>query len=1100
MPVLPPDRTTELFYSGAWNNISSDMRDTASVTITRGVGAEGNRPAPMAATAVLDNRSGNYSPRNPHSALYELIGRNTPWRFSVEAGPARFTSTGVTGARMSTPPGSALTVVGDFDLRVDVSLTDWRRGHMLALRYRTTGESRSWAALIDTAGLLWLLWSPDGTFAARKSVSSTVPVPAYQGQRLALRFLLDINNGDGGHTVRFFYGSSVTGSQWTQLGAAVTGLGFTSVFDGTAPLEVADGTEFSSLPSGGALAALQGSVHGVRLLGGGAERVHLDFGSLAAAPGDTTFTDQTGLVWTLAGGATLSNRHTRMVGEVPAWPPSRDLSGNDRTVAITPAGIMRRLDAGNKPLASALQRFIVGSGHAVDCWPMTDGPQSQWANSLMGGNRLLPIGSSAIPIKWGKGDLGDWLEPVAAITKETSGTFRASIPRAAAAATGWSVDCVRAGDGVDTGMVVLDHGAGTTTDPQVRWTVVNQTEALPDTIRLLAQTIIDDNLTTYTLAVIGNSGLMDGRPHHLRLQTAASGGSSTTWSLYLDGVLLTGGTEAIPVHAPATVTYEWNEVFATVEVTDLSIGYLTVWDATGPDAEDTYSAYRGFIGEQAGARVLRVAAERGVPASMYGLEADGVRLGVQRPEKFLDTLNTVARTDLGYVLERRDALELLYRGRHTLYNQDPAITLDFAQGLVSAPFEPLDDDKLTQNEVTATRDGGTSTTAMLTSGRMSVQDPPAGVGNYDIARTLSLASDGQTHEHAYWRMHLGTYDGLRYTQVTVNLGNPRVYAFIDQIYRADVGDILRLTNLPADYGGGTTDLLIRGYKEEIGPSKWTITFTCDPGSPWTVGVLEDDVLGRADTDGSQLASSATASATTLSVAVTAGPLWITGAANQQPDPQFEEGTGAWACTRGATIGVVSWERSMVHSGTGALRITRVHPTDTGTMNISDLTTIRPAAAGQTWAGAAWVYSGGASANNMRVALAWRDTGGTETLIYGTAPSVTAGSWTQLTVSAVLPAGAVGVRLGVEGRSAWTVGEWWQCDDVRLARTDSLAGTDNPDQFPFDITLGGEVVRAHGISGTSSPQTISAYRGRNGITKAHAAATSLSLTHPMRAAL
>jgi hypothetical protein len=50
---------------------------------------------------------------------------------------------------------------------------------------------------------------------------------------------------------------------------------------------------------------------------------------------------------------------------------------------------------------------------------------------------------------------------------------------------------------------------------------------------------------------------------------------------------------------------------------------------------------------------------------------------------------------------------------------------------------------------------------------------------------------------------------------------------------------------------------------------------CAPAGPWTVGVVEDPVLGRADTDGSQLASAVNASATSWSVAVTAGPLWIT---------------------------------------------------------------------------------------------------------------------------------------------------------------------------------------------------------------------------------
>ena len=51
-----------------------------------------------------------------------------------------------------------------------------------------------------------------------------------------------------------------------------------------------------------------------------------------------------------------------------------------------------------------------------------------------------------------------------------------------------------------------------------------------------------------------------------------------------------------------------------------------------------------------------------------------------------------------------------------------------------------------------------------------------------------------------------------------------------------------------------------------------------PASPYTVTVPDDAVLGRVDTDGASLASSATSTATTLSVATVAGfPLWTTSA-------------------------------------------------------------------------------------------------------------------------------------------------------------------------------------------------------------------------------
>ncbi|MFJ8446829.1 hypothetical protein [[Kitasatospora] papulosa] len=866
MPSLPPPRTTELFYGGAWHNISGHMRESSPVTITRGVSAEGNQPDPMAATATLDNRSGDYSPRNPHSALYGLIGRNTPWRFSVEAGGPWAELSSTHDALVT--PGTAMTVSADLDVRVDV--TQLRSGivqHMVG-RWATTGNQRSWALSLTFDSLLQLRWSLTGEAASVTTITSTAPLPLSRGQRAVLRVTLDVNNGAGGSTAAFYYGQSMNGP-WRPVGTPVVTAGSTIIWPGTAQLE------FGSVP-GITWQGLGGRAHALQLRNGidGPVLVDLDVAA-NGTPGASAVTGAGGRVWTLRDEAYLSNRHVRMVGEVPAWPPSRDLSGADRTVAIAPAGIMRRLGAGNKPLASALQRFILGSGAVIDCWPLTDGPQSQWANSLMGGPRLQPIGDSATPVKWAKGDLGDWIEPVAAITRESNGSFTARLPRAPAAESGWAVDCLRAGNGVDTGMTVVDYGAGTVADPQVQWTLANQNVPNPDTIMLFADVTAGTTVTSYTLAMLPATGLQDGLPHHLRLQV--TGGATTSWSLLLDGAYLSTGSQSFRSHAPASLTYEWNENFSTAETTDLSIGYLTYWGADAPWSQDVVRAYRGFEGEPAGTRVLRVAAERGVPVSMYGLEQESTLLGVQRPEKFLDTLNTVARTDLGYVLEARDALELVYRGRDTLYNQAPIVTLDWANGVVSAPFRPTDDDKNTQNDVTVKRDGGVESTAVLEDGPMSVQDPPDGVGRYDVARTLSLASDAQAPGHAYWRLYLGTYDGLRYAKVTVDLGNPRGYALLDQLYRADVGDLLRIINLPPDYGGGSVDLLIRGYSEEVGASRWQITFTCDPGEPWTVGVVGDPDLGRVDTSGSQLELAVSATDTALPVRTTVGRPWITDA-------------------------------------------------------------------------------------------------------------------------------------------------------------------------------------------------------------------------------
>lgn len=77
--------TVELYYSGAWHDITAtnDVRTADPITITRGRPNESQVMPPSTLNLTIDNTDGKYSPRNPASPLYGLIGRNTPIRVSV---------------------------------------------------------------------------------------------------------------------------------------------------------------------------------------------------------------------------------------------------------------------------------------------------------------------------------------------------------------------------------------------------------------------------------------------------------------------------------------------------------------------------------------------------------------------------------------------------------------------------------------------------------------------------------------------------------------------------------------------------------------------------------------------------------------------------------------------------------------------------------------------------------------------------------------------------------------------------------------------------------------------------------------------------------
>lgn len=74
--------TVELFYSGAWQDVTAYLGD-AGVTIERRAEV-GGKVVPSQCTLTLANADGRFSPRNPRSPLFGLIGRNTPLRVTAD--------------------------------------------------------------------------------------------------------------------------------------------------------------------------------------------------------------------------------------------------------------------------------------------------------------------------------------------------------------------------------------------------------------------------------------------------------------------------------------------------------------------------------------------------------------------------------------------------------------------------------------------------------------------------------------------------------------------------------------------------------------------------------------------------------------------------------------------------------------------------------------------------------------------------------------------------------------------------------------------------------------------------------------------------------
>lgn len=81
-PQTPLNTLVEINIDGVWTNITSYvMRDP--IQITRGRADEGSLVEASVCSMTLNNRDGRFSPRNPTSPYYGILGRNTPIRVSL---------------------------------------------------------------------------------------------------------------------------------------------------------------------------------------------------------------------------------------------------------------------------------------------------------------------------------------------------------------------------------------------------------------------------------------------------------------------------------------------------------------------------------------------------------------------------------------------------------------------------------------------------------------------------------------------------------------------------------------------------------------------------------------------------------------------------------------------------------------------------------------------------------------------------------------------------------------------------------------------------------------------------------------------------------
>lgn len=869
MSILPsqqevPALTVEMAFGadladpGSW--VWTDLSDrllSQQVKIRRGGNDWGSRAEPTTASLTLSNLDGALTPDNPASGYWPNVVRTTPLRLSLDVpGVASSLSMpGLLGSFASTPDAAVLHATGDISVRADASSSSWSRDLVLASRFASI-TNLSWV-LFTQDDFLWFAWSPDGTVANAVQAMSTEPVTSFSG-RNAWRADLDVSNG--GNNIVTFYRADMFGGSWTQFGDPVVNTGVTSVFAGSAPLEA------GSRAAGG---NFQGEIHGVEFYDVATRVAAPDFTVLDV--GTTSFVDDEGLAWDIVGEAKIINPRVRFVGQVdsiaPTWPYG-DLSGEDpdthpgeAQVTVTASGALRRLSQGAKPLNSSLFRAAMDPalGDAlIAYWPCEDGTgATQLASPVPG---VEPLG------------FGGEIQPA------TVDTFPASKPLPSLSSGqvgGWfgSVPTREVDDWLVNIFYVIPTGATSPTETPL----INI--ASTGTMRTWTFTV---NTTVLTLRGFNADGtevinetsipteFFDGATQ-LSLQLLQEG-ANVRWKM---AWLTIGGTVFGTEDTFAgTIGHVTDVASLQTGPTDgLAFGHIAVTTGLDPGWLGwSDGANNAYIGETAGSRISRLCTEEDIPLTVIGDPDSTERLGPQEPKTLLELLQDAADADMGILCDDNTRFGLVYRTRQSLYNQTAALELDAAAGKVgdiTHPFEPVLDDQSFRNDITVTRSGGSSA-------RKTTDPPPVSGELYDETVEVNVSADWQLNAQAGWRFRLGSWPGMRYPSVASEL-TVAPHQIEPWLY-LDIGDRVEVANLPPQHPATAVSTLVQGYTETISPSRWTASLNCSPAGPWTVGVVEDDVLGRADTAGSELAVAVSDSATSWSVATTEWPPWRSAAA------------------------------------------------------------------------------------------------------------------------------------------------------------------------------------------------------------------------------
>jgi len=576
---------------------------------------------------------------------------------------------------------------------------------------------------------------------------------------------------------------------------------------------------------------------------------------------------------------------TVLQGGAAGFSPDWDTTGTIATVKLSVSGVLRRLGQGDVPVLSPYRRIVLNTDSVVAYWPCEDGVNAQHVQAAVGPYNMTfyslehpggnPEEGASIPDFQAASDF-ICSDP---ILKLNGAELYGHLPGYDSSSNKIQLQCLVEFDNATDNTVILGlqtTGSSNTSVSCELWEIRYESATLIN-IRAWRRgaLILDSHVLFNPDGFKGEMTLaleQDGADTFYEVDFLAEGADSAG--------LVTGTLTNCTFGVANRV--QINTDGGNDGVTIGHVAFHNNW-TTLFHSIDALNAYDGESVTGTDGRLQRLADENGISLTEYTGAADTDylnKLGPQDRASLVALLREAELVDWGILWDGRDP-GLSYTTRRYREAQAAALTVDARELL--PPFLPVDDDQRTRNKMTANRKNGGFWTEEDATGPMGTGE----IREYDDSETYNLWSDERLPDFASWAVAAGTIYGYRFPSLVIDVSKiPDRAAALLELVPGDRVDIENLHLVRSDMPAADIRLVVEGWSMRLDSHRWVVTLNASPHAVWNVGILEADVgstqvageyVIHLDTDGSTLASSALAGATSLSVARTDStyPLWTT---------------------------------------------------------------------------------------------------------------------------------------------------------------------------------------------------------------------------------